>query len=78
MAEPALDIRDLRFAHRGGGFALHVPAYRLAAGEQALLARTKPVGRHGEREAAAPVGEAQGADGEGGFCAGRGSGGRAT
>ncbi|MFM8785867.1 MAG: ATP-binding cassette domain-containing protein, partial [Phycisphaerales bacterium] len=38
MAEPALDIRDLRFAHRGGGFALHVPAYRLGAGEQALLA----------------------------------------
>jgi putative ABC transport system ATP-binding protein len=38
MAEPALDIRDLRFAHQGGGFALHVPAYRLGAGEQALLA----------------------------------------
>ena len=38
LAEPALDIRDLRFAHPGGRFRLEVPAYRLEAGEQALLA----------------------------------------
>ncbi len=38
MPEPALDIRDLRFAHPGGRFRLEVTAYRLEAGEQALLA----------------------------------------
>jgi ABC-type lipoprotein export system ATPase subunit len=38
MADPALHVKDLRFTHAGGAFALDVPDLRVEAGEHVLLA----------------------------------------